>query len=292
MPTIDLQLSSDIRIQSVQEHERSDLPLSQLLDDVSPEQFAQTVTSRDVRFVNLQTNNLRMSSHSLILRTPQGNVMVDTCVGNDKPRPQIPPWHMQSWPYLERLGKLGLTPADIDYVCCTHLHADHVGWNTRLNNGVWVPTFPNARYLFAEPELRYWEQVHRENPQHVFTTSWNDSVLPVIEARQADVVAADHEVVDGICLQPAFGHSPGNVVISVNAGEQHAVLSGDVMHHPVQIERPHWNSIYDQDRVLAQTTREKLLQSVADGRTYLIAAHFAGPTTLRVTETGGNFSYK
>ncbi|MHA1566837.1 MAG: MBL fold metallo-hydrolase [Alphaproteobacteria bacterium] len=292
MPIIDLQLPNDIRIQSVQELERTDVPLAQLLDDVSAEQFAQTVTARDARFVNLQTHNLRMSSHSLVVRTSQGNVMIDTCVGNEKSRPQIPPWHMQSWPYLERLGQLELTPADIDYVCCTHLHADHVGWNTRLDNGVWVPTFPNARYMFAEPELRYWEQTYREKPEHVFAESWNDSVLPVIEAGQADVVAADHEVVRGVCLQPAFGHSPGNVVVSVSAGGQRAMLSGDVMHHPVQIERPHWNSIYDQDRERAQATREQLLQTVADGRTYLIGAHFAGPTALRVTAAGDRFSYK
>jgi len=291
MAVIDLELSGNIRVQSVQELERTDWPLAQLFADVSPEQFAETVAARDERFANLQTGNLRMSSHSLILRTPQGNVMIDTCVGNDKQHPYIPLWHLQSWPYLERLGRLGLTPDDIDYVCCTHLHADHVGWNTRLENGVWVPTFPNARYLFAEPELRYWEQTHRDNPKHVFANSWHESVLPVIEAGRADVVAADHEIVTGVCLQPAFGHSPGNVVIVVSAGRQRAVLSGDVLHHPVQIERPYWNSMYDQSRELAQATREELLQSIADGETWLIGAHFAGPTALRVIEGGGRFSY-
>jgi len=177
-------------------------------------------------------------------------------------------------------------------VCCTHFHADHVGWNTRLENGIWVPTFPNARYLFAEPEVRYWEQVHKDNPEHIFTQSWNDSVLPVIEAQQADIVSAEHEIVTGVQLRPAFGHSPGNVVIDVSAGQDKAVLSGDVLHHPVQIERPDWNSTFDQDRAQAQATRAAVVAGVADGRTHLIGAHFAGPAALRVTEKAGRFSYE
>ncbi|MBT8422577.1 MAG: MBL fold metallo-hydrolase, partial [Gammaproteobacteria bacterium] len=136
-----------------------------------------------------------------------------------------------------------------------------------------------------------WEQVRREDPAHIFSQSWDDSVLPVIEAQQAEIVSPDHEIVAGVQLQPAFGHSPGNVVIDVRYGEDHAVLSGDVMHHPVQIERPDWNSVFDQDRAQAQATREALLKRVANGRTWLIAAHFAGPTALTVTKDREHFKY-
>jgi len=288
---INLNLSGGIHIQSVQEWEWSDVDLNFLLHAVPPEEFAATATASDNRFVDVATNKLRMSSHSTVLRTPQGNILVDTCVGNDKHRPLMPPWHQQSYPYLQRLAQLQLTPADINYVCCTHFHADHVGWNTRLVNGTWVPTFPNARYLFAEPEVRYWEQVHKDEPEHIFSQSWNDSVLPVIEAKQADIVAPDYEIVSGVQLRPAFGHSPGNVVIEVNAGDDRAVLSGDVMHNPVQIERPDWNSQFDQDRVQAQATRQALLERIADNRTHLIGAHFAGPTAVKVSERNGCFTY-
>jgi glyoxylase-like metal-dependent hydrolase (beta-lactamase superfamily II) len=286
------QLGSDLTIQSVQEQEWDSVALDFMLRDVSQEAFAATRTALDARFVNLATGLLRMSFHSLVLRTPQGNVLIDTCVGNHKERPLIQPWHQQTFPYLQRLTQLQLAPTDIDYVCCTHFHADHVGWNTRLDNGTWVPTFPNARYLFAEPEVRYWEQVHKDNPEHIFTQSWNDSVLPVIEAKQADIVSPEHEIVTGVQLRPAFGHSPGNVVINVSSGQDKAVLSGDVLHHPVQIERPDWNSVFDQDPDMAQATRTALVADVADGRTHLIGAHFAGPAALRVTEQGGRFSYR
>ncbi|MEJ2139655.1 MAG: MBL fold metallo-hydrolase [Gammaproteobacteria bacterium] len=289
---LNLQLGSDLTIQSVQEQEWESVALDFMLRDVSQEAFAATRTALDARFVNLATGLLRMSFHSLVLRTPHCNVLIDTCVGNHKERPLIQPWHQQTFPYLQRLTQLQLAPTDIDYVCCTHFHADHVGWNTRLENGTWVPTFPNARYLFAEPEVRYWEQVHKDNPEHIFTQSWNDSVLPVIEAKQADIVSPEHEIVTGVQLRPAFGHSPGNVVIDVSSGQDKAVLSGDVLHHPVQIERPDWNSVFDQDPAMAQATRAALVADVADGHTHLIGAHFAGPAALRVTEQGGRFSYR
>jgi len=291
MSGINLSFSDGVQIQSVQELAWPGEDIDFLLHQVPLEEFAQTKASQDDRFVNLVTNQLRMSYHSMVLRTSQGNVLIDTCIGNDKERPLIDRWHKQQFPYLERLAKLQLAPSDIDYVCCTHFHADHVGWNTRLENGVWVPTFPNARYLFAEPEISYWDKVQREQPEHIFTQSYNDSVLPVVEAGQADIVAPDYEIVTGVQLRPAFGHSPGNIVVEVNAGDDRAVLSGDVMHHPVQIERPDWNSVFDQDPVMAQATRLELLQRIADNRTHLIGAHFAGPTAVTVSETNGRFTY-
>lgn len=290
--TINLQLPNDLTIQSVQEAPWNDIDLGFMFPQLSVEEFAATATASDPRFVNQANGKLLASFHSIVLRTPRGNVLIDTCVGNDKERPLMDIFHRQSFPYLERLGQLNLTPADIDFVCCTHFHADHVGWNTRLDNGTWVPTFPNARYLFAEPEVRYWEQVHKDNPQHIFTQSWNDSVMPVMEAQLADIVQPDHEIMPGICLQPAFGHSPGNVVVAVESGGERAMLSGDVMHHPVQIERPDCCAVFDQDSEQARSTREALLAQVADDRTYLIGAHFAGPTALQVKEQGGRFSYR
>ena len=290
--TIQLALPQDITIQSVQEQQKNDVELSFLMKNVPPEEFAATATARDARFVRQEDGKLRMSYHSIVVRTPHGNLLVDTCIGNDKERPLIDIFHQQSFPYLERLGAVGLTPDDIDFVCCTHFHADHVGWNTRLENGRWVPTFRKARYLFAEPEVRYWEQVRQDNPAHVFSQSWDDSVLPVIQAQLADIVQPDHEILPGIRMQPAFGHSPGNVVVALESGSERVMLSGDVLHHPMQIERPDWCSVFDDDQAEAQVTREALLASIADDHTHLIGAHFAGPTALRVAERNGRYSYR
>ncbi len=223
---VDIRLGAGVRIGTVQEQAWPGVELEFLLHRVAPEEFARTRAYDDARFVDPVTRLLRMSYHSTVIRTPQGTVLVDTCIGNHKHRPLIEPWHQQEFPYLERLSAIGLQPADIDFVCCTHLHADHVGWNTRLENGKWVPTFPNARYLFAEPELRYWEQVRRDDPGHIFSVSWDDSIAPVLAAGLGEAVAPDHEILPGVCLQPAFGHSPGNVVVDVRAGTGRAVMTG------------------------------------------------------------------
>ena len=185
-----------------------------------------------------------------------------------------------------------MTPDDIDYVCCTHLHADHVGWNTRLENDRWTPTFRNARYLFAEDEIGYWEKYHADTPGTPYERAWKDSILPVMEAGLIDRVASDHEIMSGIRLRPAPGHTPGNIVIELDDGRQSAIMSGDVIHHPVQIERPAWSSQFDEDPDEARVTRLKLLEGVADTDTLLMGAHFAAPTALMITSSTDGFFYR
>jgi glyoxylase-like metal-dependent hydrolase (beta-lactamase superfamily II) len=258
---------------------------------VTPADVAATRTGADARFVDPVTRQFIMSFHSLVVRTPKGNLLVDACVGNHKERPLLPEWHQQEWPYLERLAAMGLSPADIDYVCCTHLHGDHVGWNTRLQDGQWVPTFPNARYLFAAGELSYWEAYHAVDPGNPYERPWQDSVLPVIAAGQVDRVANDHEILPGICLRHAPGHTPGNVVIEIDDGRRRAIMTGDVMHHPIQIERPHWCSQFDTDPYRAMDTRLGLLERVADTGTTLLGAHFAHPAALNIVRDGDGFFY-
>lgn len=263
-----------------------------LLDEATPEAFAQTRMSRDARFVDVSAGTLIMSFHSFVVRTPQGVLLVDSCVGNHKNRPMLPEWHQQTFPYLERLQAAGLTPDDIDFVCCTHLHGDHIGWNTQLEDGRWVPTFKNARYLLAADELCYWEQLFVDEPDNMYWQGWQDSVLPVIEAGLVERVASDHEILPGICLHPAPGHTAGNVVIELEERGRRAVMSGDVLHHPVQIERPAWSSRFDEDPEAARITRRHLLERVTDTDTQLMGAHFAGPSALRVVSSGDGFDYR
>ncbi len=288
-----MRLPGPFDIRRVQEFEWRHRELNfLLLPAATPEAFARTRAARDPRFVDVDAGTLIMSFHSLIVRSKHGTLLVDTCVGNHKDRPLIPEWHQQRFPYLERLRAAGLTPDDIDFVCCTHLHGDHVGWNTQLEDGRWAPTFRKARYLLAADEMDYWERFHADEPDNIYWRTWQDSVLPVIEEGLVDRVASDHEIVPGIRLAPAHGHTPGNVVIELERGGERAVLSGDVVHHPVQIERPDWSSHFDHDPDAARVTRTRLLERVADTGTYLIGAHFSGPTALRVTHAGDGFNYE
>jgi len=280
-------------IQRVQEFEWPYRDLNfVLLADATSEAFARTRISRDARFVNVPAGTLIMSFHSFVVRTKHGNLLVDSCVGNHKNRPTVPDWHQQEFPYLERLHAAGLAPGDIDFVCCTHLHGDHIGWNTQLEDGRWVPTFKNARYLLAADEVNYWQQLHADEPKNAYWRSWQDSVLPIIEAGLVDRVASDHEVLPGIRLAPAPGHTPGNVIIELEEGGRRAIMSGDVVHHPVQIERPEWSSVFDSDPDTARRTRYRLLERIADTDTDLLGAHFSGPTALRVVTAGDRFDYR
>jgi glyoxylase-like metal-dependent hydrolase (beta-lactamase superfamily II) len=280
-------------IQRVQEFEWPHRELNfVLLDEATPAAFAETRISRDARFVNVNAGTLIMSFHSFVVRTPHGVLLVDSCVGNNKERPILPEWHQQQFPYLERLNAAGLTPDDIDFVCCTHLHGDHIGWNTQLEDGRWVPTFKNARYLLAGDEVRYWEELFVTEPDSMYWQGWQDSVLPVIEAGLVERVASNHEILPGICLHPAPGHTPGNVVIELEEHGASAIMSGDVIHHPVQIERPTWSSRFDTDPDAARITRQQLLERVADTETQLLGAHFSGPSALRVVSTHEGFDYR
>ena len=286
-----MRLPGPFEIQRIQESEWPGRAVEFLLLNVTQQQFLETRTSRDERFVNVAQGMLRMSFHSFVIRTSQGILLVDTCVGNHKERPMLPEWHLQTFPYLERLQQVGLTPDDIDFVCCTHLHADHVGWNTHLENGRWKPTFKNARYLFAEKEIGFWEQYHLDTPGTPYERAWQDSILPVIEADLIDRVASDHEIMSGIQLHPAPGHTPGNIIISLDDGHQSAIMTGDVIHHPVQIERPGWCSNFDDDPDQARKTRLGLLAQLADTDVWVMGAHFAGPSALKIISNGDGYGY-
>lgn len=237
------------------------------------------------RFLNAQ-RQLMMSFHSYVLRTPRHNILIDTCVGNDKERPLRQGWHHQQSNYLQSLAILGLKPEDIDFVCCTHLHADHVGWNTQLREGQWVPTFPKAQYVFSDTEYRHWETEHRQAlaqgrpaPNH---GSFGDSVLPVVDAGQALMVEGGHDFEAGVRLEPAHGHTPGSCVLHARSAGEHAVFTGDIMHTPVQLIDLSWSSRFCHDPVQAQQVRQTLAEQLADTSSWMMAAHFPDPVAGRI----------
>lgn len=235
------------------------------------------------------TGNLRLCIQSYVIRTPHHTILVDSCVGNDKPRPSRPFWHMKTddtW--MRGLAAAGLTVNDIDYVMCTHLHVDHVGWNTRLESGRWVPTFPKARYVFSERELAYWTEQHRKEPNPVI----EDSVLPVVEAGRAELVRSDHALNDHIRLAPTPGHTPDHFAVEIGKGRTEAVLTGDLIHSPLQARYPEMSMRADTDPQQAAVTRRRFLECHCEANTLLCTAHFPSPSRGRLQRWDGGFRFE
>ena len=220
---------------------------------------------------------LRMSVHALVIDTGRRRIVVDTCIGNDKPRTMANWSHLQT-NFLADLAAAGYPRESIDTVLCTHLHVDHVGWNTMLVEGEWQPTFPNARYLVHQAEWAYWkDEQSGESPQIM-----SDSVLPVLAAGLLDMVTADHRVCEEVCLESTPGHTPGHVSIRIRSGGQQALITGDALHHPCQMERLDWCSPADFDSHAAQDTRTAMLSQAAEDGVLVIGTHFAAPTAGHV----------
>lgn len=226
---------------------------------------------------------------SFVIRLGGATILVDTCVGNHKPRPGLPAWSRLATDFLQRLCVHGVEPAEVDLVICTHLHFDHVGWNTvPTAAGGWAPTFPRARYIVSEPEFSYWRALPaRESADDL--AGITDSVLPVHEAGLLDLVACDSELLPGLRLLRTAGHTPGHVSVLVQCGAARALISGDALHHPAQLANPRWGIFSDFDPERAHRTRLDLLGMCADTGTVLIGSHFAAPTAIRVKRAGAAF---
>jgi glyoxylase-like metal-dependent hydrolase (beta-lactamase superfamily II) len=237
------------------------------------------------------TNQFMMSVHSWLIRTPHHTILVDTCCGNAKNRPGSLHFHQLATPYLDRLRAAGVEPEDIDYVLCTHLHVDHVGWNTRLLDGRWVPTFPNAKYVFSREELNFWDPTKNPHlpgePQDVF----RDSVLPVIAAKQDQVVSMTDQLSDSLLIEPTPGHSPGQIMLRLLGDQDEGVFIGDVMHNPIQVYQPAWNSRACMDPVQAIQTRLGVLGHCAEHNGLMLPAHFGAPHAGRIRSRANSFSF-
>jgi glyoxylase-like metal-dependent hydrolase (beta-lactamase superfamily II) len=214
---------------------------------------------------------LKMSIHSLLVETPTRRIIVDTGLGNDKQGRNAPNWNNRKSPFLETLTAAGFPPESIDTVLCTHLHVDHVGWNTKLVDGHWVPTFANARYVFGQTEFEHWRD-HAKTPDHIAV--FTDSVKPIADADKADFVPSDHRLTDEITLIPTPGHSPGHMSIHIRSDGEEGLLTGDVAHHPCQMAHLDWSSTVDSDPRQSAATRHELFSRFADTPTLVIGGHF------------------
>jgi glyoxylase-like metal-dependent hydrolase (beta-lactamase superfamily II) len=269
----------DVRITSVAEIEDAAVPG----DFVIPASTPETIRTHEWLVPAFATPDglLRMRIQMLVVESQGRRIAVDTCLGNDKARTN-PFFSMLDTTFLDDLTAAGFPPESIDTVVCTHLHVDHVGWNTRLVDGRWVPTFPNARYLFGRVECAHWDEYGIHEDGDVF----GDSVRPILEAGLADLVEFGHRVTDEVVLEPTPGHSPGHQSVHVTSGSHEALITGDVLHHPVQCCEPAWASAFDSDAGAARRMRREVLARYAGTDVLVIGTHFAGPGAGRVTTDG------
>ncbi|MBS0367055.1 MAG: MBL fold metallo-hydrolase [Proteobacteria bacterium] len=232
---------------------------------------------------------IKVNYQAFALRIGDRHIMVDTCIGNDKHR-QAPIFHHLQTTFLDDLAHAGFPAASIDTVLCTHLHLDHVGWNTRLEAGRWVPTFPNARYLFNRKE---WDFIHGlVGKEHAEVDHLPDSLQPVYEAGLVDFVPTDHRVTPEVWLEPTPGHTPGHVSVCIQSQGERAVITGDIMHHPVQCAQPDMKTNFCNDHEQAMRTRRGFLQRNQDRAALVIGSHFCDPTGGWIVRDGDAWRFQ
>jgi len=233
-----------------------------------------------------EEDRMRLSIHALLVEAPGLRLVVDTCIGNDRPRGITGkrPLHTD---FLTHLEAAGWTRDSVQAVVCTHLHVDHVGWNTMLQDGKWIPTFPKARYLIGRKELEHWKGEPEEENQQILA----DSVTPILDAGLAELVEMDHRISPEIRLTPTPGHTPGHVSVVIESQGQTAVITGDMTHHPCQMGHPDWAPPFDTDNDASTAMRRKMFAEWADKPILVIGTHYAGPTAGHIKSDGQAFRF-
>jgi glyoxylase-like metal-dependent hydrolase (beta-lactamase superfamily II) len=286
-PPIALQ---DVTIHPVIEQQGSWFDALQFFPSLTKELLDENRGWLEPTFVDPANSGLILCIQSFVIKTPHHNILIDSCVGNHKPRTARPFWHMLDSDRFEKsLRATGLGFDDIDYVMCTHLHGDHVGWNTRLDNGRWVPTFPKAKYVMADRELAYWTQREKDDAS---TCPWiTDSVLPIVAAKREQVVKSDFAFDDRVRLMPTPGHTIDHFSILVGQSGRDAVVTGDMIHSPLQGKYPEMGMRVDYDSAQAGATRRKVFDRYCDEDTLFCLSHFPAPSTGRVRRWGDGFKF-
>jgi len=276
----------DMTIHRIVEQEYGFTPIRDFLPSLTPELLQENRGWLEPAGLDPHTGHVIFCFQSYVVKTPHHTVLVDSCIGNDKSHGHRPAWHRktdQTW--MTALETAGVTVDQVDFVMCTHLHGDHVGWNTRLENGRWVPTFPNARYLFSNKEYQYWDGVHRKTP----LSAMAESVLPIIDANKAMLVTSDHQLDDHVRLLPTPGHTPDHFAVSVGKKGDAAVFTGDLIHSPLQARYPELFTRADVDAEYAIRTRRSFLERYCDTETLFCTMHFPSPSAGHLKRWGNGF---
>jgi len=265
------------------------LPADFLFPSVTAENLKTAAAILPAGHVDFATGDILLAIQSHLIRFAGKTILVDTCVGEHKSRPLRAEWNQRSGTrYLSNLAAAGCRPEQIDFVMCTHLHADHVGWNTRLESGRWGPTFPRARYLMSQREL---DQRAHESRQSAAANhgSFQDSVAPLLDADVVDVKKPGDQINDGTMIVDLAGHSPGQIGLKIAATARSPVLfCGDAIHSPLQVLFPDLFSKFCSDPALAIETRRRLLEHLVGESVEIIPGHLRG-RAMRISEKGGHF---
>lgn len=267
------------------------LPLSFLMPGADIEAIRPFESALAPHHMDFAAANILLGVQSWLLRAGRFTILIDSCVGQHKERPRRADWHRREGTgFLDRLKAAGVSPEDIDVVLCTHLHADHVGWNTRLDNGRWVPTFPKARYLIGKAELAHSQALEAKEPGAHNHGAYADSVLPVIEAGLSETVVDGFELARGMRIETMAGHTPGQVGLCLDCRSHgQALFCGDAIHSPVQVYQPGWASAFCSDREQAIATRLSLLDRAAETGAMIVPAHIRGAYGMTITRGGGGY---
>ena len=294
-PVIDHFTVGRARITRIEEWRGPFLTPALLFAGFDADAYARTRGMIGPEYLDPASEAIHARLQSWVVEIDGRTILIDTGAGNDKVRPGIPLFGGLDTPFMARLEAAGFGVEAIDTVICTHLHVDHVGWNTRLIDGDWRATFPRAQYVFPIADAEYWDprEAHRFPPhvgEAVNAGFFEDSVRPILDAGLATLVGVHHELMPGVVLDAAPGHTPGSQTIAVDGGGGgRALFCGDIVHHPLQIANPGWNSIFCEDAELARRSRRSVLERAADSGAMLIPAHFAGAHTTYVERTAEGF---
>ena len=285
MPKLETFRLGDLSITRLLEMEMPFFAPATLFPDAPPEAFEAERHWLEPAALCPQSGHLILAVQSYLVRSRRHTILIDSCVGCDKTNAFFPGWHRrQDRSWLASLAAAGVRPEEVDFVLCTHLHSDHCGWNTQLVDGRWVPTFPKARYVLARREVAHFEAAPNN--------AYQESVLPVIEAGQAELVETDHALDDEVWLEPTVGHTPGHVAVRLASRGAEAVMCGDVMHSPIQCLYPDWAFASDHDPERARTTRRTFLEASCADRRLVLTAHLPSPSIGHVLADGAAFRFR
>lgn len=280
----------DVRITRVQETLTA-IPLVGFFPAATPQTLAPHLPWLRPHFVDAEDNAI-LSIHGLVVESRGRTILVDTCIGENWPAgtvvEQSPLADGPASPFLANLAAAGFARERVDVVLCTHLHFDHVGWNTMRVGSEIVPTFPNARYLFARLEWEHW----REQDDPGFAGTLDATVVPLFAAGLADLVEPEHAITDEVRLVPTPGHTPGHVSVHIASRGRNALITGDMTHHPVQWAEPSWGIAADSDGDAATRTRQRVLDEHADTDLLVIGTHYAPPTAGRLVRRAGRVRFE
>jgi len=264
------------KVGKVEIYQIVELEAGEIIQSIIPKATPENIKKIDWLMPHFADNNgnLKALVQGFLIKSEGKNILIDTCNGNDKKRTDAPEWGDLQTDFLSKLLELGVERKDVHIVACTHLHMDHVGWNTMLDKNQWIPTFPNAQYFFDKQEFEYWEKKPEKeiDDDHA---AFEDSVMPIIKAKLAKLVDSNFRIDENIRFIPTPGHTPSHVSIFIESEGSKAIISGDLLHHPCQIANPSWVTEADTFPNRAKETRIKLFKEIANSETLFIGSHFS-----------------